>query len=132
MPDWLIPVIVIDLVITAVVVGIVLHRRSSATTSGPNPSGHPNLLSIAGIKAMARFSTEKHQRVGEYVRANWSGMPEQLPAVLQSLLDEFEREAKSRQVDLSRDLLKILLVESLRRHRIGRDHEVRDAMERVA
>jgi len=66
------------------------------------------------------------------MRANWSGMPEQLPSVLSALLDELERGAKAKNLPLDRDVLKTMLASSLRSHRIGKDSERNEAFKRVA
>jgi hypothetical protein len=132
MPDWLIPVIVVDLIITVAVVWFVVQRRRQRMGGGG-----PDLATtvgglIGGFKEMAAFANERHARIGEYMRANWSGAPEQLPQVLGSLLEELEREALHRNISLDRDMLKTLVATSLRHHRIGRATDVGNALQKVA
>jgi len=124
---WLVFVVVVDLIIGLAIVAFVLRRRGEQMPSQP-PA--PGLL--AGMKEMANFVNERHARIGEYLRANWSGTPDQLPQVLGSLLAELEREALARGVTTNRDLLKTLIATSLRYHKIGRGSEVEKALERVA
>jgi hypothetical protein len=66
------------------------------------------------------------------MRANWSGVPEQLPPVLSSLLDELQQAAKAENLPLERDALKAMLASSLRVHRIGKGNERDEAFKQVA
>jgi hypothetical protein len=122
MPGWLLPVIVADLVITSVVVWFVFARRGARAD---------RMLDVP-FAALREFTDVVHPRIGEYVRANWSGMPDQLPRVLGSLLDEIERESRSRSLALDRGMLKLLLARSLASHGIGHGSDVRQALELVA
>lgn len=124
-PPWIFPVIVADLAITGVVVWYMFRakREGSTRTRG-----------ILGVdfKAMTAFTNAIHPRIGDHVRANWSGTTEQLPDVLRSLLDDLEREAKSRSLQLDRKMLKLLLARSLASHGIGNGSDVRQALAHVA
>jgi hypothetical protein len=84
------------------------------------------------IRALMRFAREQHARIGEYMRANYSGVPEQLPSVITALLDELERTAKEQDLPLDRDKLKPMLASSLRMHGIGKTRERDEAFARVA
>jgi len=66
------------------------------------------------------------------MRANWSGIPDQLPPVLTALLDELERRARTKGLPLDRAALKAMLAASLRSHRIGRGRERDEAFKLVA
>jgi hypothetical protein len=66
------------------------------------------------------------------VRANWSGAPEQLPQVLESLLVELERDAQIRGIAISHEMLKSILTSSVRAHRIARGGDLEQAMRQVA
>jgi len=127
MPDWLIPVIVIDLIVTIGVVAFVVRRRNRQMSAHPPGPGV-----LAGLREMTTFVNERHQRIGEYLRGNWSGAPDQLPGVLGSLLTELEREALAGGIPFDRDLLKTLIATSLRYHKIGHGSEVQKALEQVA
>jgi hypothetical protein len=78
------------------------------------------------------FAREQHARIGEYMRANYSGVPEQLPSVITALLDELERTAKAQNLPLDREKLKPMLASSLRMHGIGKARERDEAFARVA
>lgn len=119
MPGWLIPVIAADLVITAVVLWFAFRRRSRATRRA-NPA------------MLGAFSNATHPIIGDYMRANWSGMAEQLPGVLHSLLDDLERQAESRSLPIDRPALKLVMARSLASHGIGEGSQIRTALENVA
>jgi hypothetical protein len=38
-----------------------------------------NIVSMDQMRALEAFSLEQHRHIGEYMRANWSGIPDQLP-----------------------------------------------------
>lgn len=124
MPGWLIPVILADLIVTGLVLWFVFKRRQ----------GTVRTRGILGVdfNALTAYTNEIHPRIGEYVRANWSGIPDQLPVVLGKLLDDLDREARNRSLDLDRDMLKLMMARSLATHRIGSGSDVRQALEHVA
>lgn len=127
MNRYLIAFIVFDTVVTTCVLWFVLSRRRASGIPGV-----PGVVSLENLKALGEFAKERHERIGEFMRANWSGIPDQLPGVLASLLDELERDARSRNLPADRETLKVLLATSLNTHRIGNGREVRDALARVA
>src|SRR5262250_1554524 len=110
MPQWLMAFILLDVLITVIVVALFLSGRLklnvkiNTTFSGVN------------LHDLMEFSKEKHARIGEYLRANWSGAPDQLPSVLETLLAEMEHDAQARGMTVSRDLLKSILASSVRQH----------------
>src|SRR5262249_18333510 len=116
MNHLLIPFILLDMVVTAIVVVVAMRLRTS-----PLAVSLRNLTSIVGmdqLRALEQFAREQHQHIGEYMRANWSGNPDQLPAVITALLNDLERSAREKNLPLQRDLLKAMLASSLRAHRI--------------
>jgi hypothetical protein len=126
----LLPFIVVDLIVTVVVIVTVLKLRGSAwAVSYRNVA---SIVSLDRMRALEAFSLEQHQHIGEFMRANWSGIPDQLPAVLTALLDELERSAREKGLPLDRQILKALLASSLRSHRIGKGSERNEAFKRVA
>ena len=130
MKHWLVPFLAFDLVITAIILMTVVKIR--VTSFGVTLR---NVTSIAGmdqLRALQTFAREQHEHIGEYMRSNWSGMPEQLPAVITSLLDELERNAKAENLPLQRDALKAMLASSLRAHKIGKGNERNEAFKQVA
>jgi hypothetical protein len=126
----LIPFLVLDLIVAiAVIVGVLKLRGTALAVSFRAVS---NIVSMDQMRALEAFSIEQHRHIGETMRANWSGMPDQLPAVLTALLDELERAAKEKNLPLERDVLKTMLAASLRSHRIGKGSERNEAFTRVA
>jgi hypothetical protein len=126
----LLPAIALDLIVTVAVIAVVLKLRGTAWAVAFRNVA--SIVSLDQVRALDGFAREQHQRIGEYMRANWSGMPEQLPSVLSALLDELERGAKAKNLPLDRDVLKTMLASSLRSHRIGKDSERNEAFKRVA
>ncbi len=122
--------IVFDVILTAAVVMFIIKRRQAS--SGVAPEKAPGVFSMAGCRGLAAFAKDKHEHIGNYVQSNWSGIPDQLPGVLTSLLDGLERDAQAKSLPVDRDALKVMLATSLRSHKIGRGNDVRDALERVA
>ena len=130
MNHLLVPFLAVDLLVTVVVIVAVLKLRGNvfAMAIGAR-AGAVNPEQLRGLMTFAR---EQHARIGEYMRANWSGMPDQLPAVIASLLDELERAAKQQNLPLDRQALKPMLASSLRMHRIAKARERDEAFTRVA
>jgi len=83
-------------------------------------------------RALLGFIKDEQSRISEYLRANWSGSPEHLPQVLESLLGELDRDARERGVTIDREMLKTLLAQSVRAMRIVGGRDLEQAMERVA
>ena len=130
MTHWLLPFLAVDLVIMVIVLMTVVKIR--VTSFGVTLR---NVTSIAGmdqLRALETFARAQHERIGEYMRSNWSGVPEQLPAVISSLLAELESTAKAQNLPLERDALKAMLASSLRAHRIGKGNERSEAFKSVA
>ena len=130
MNHLLLPAIALDLIVTVAVIAVVLKLRGTAWAVAFRNVA--SIVSLDQVRALDGFAREQHQRIGEYMRANWSGMPEQLPSVLSALLDELKRGAKAKNLPLDRDVLKTMLASSLRSHRIGKDSERNEAFKRVA
>jgi hypothetical protein len=127
---WLMPFLAFDLVVTAIILMTVVKIR--VTSFGVTLR---NVTSIAGmdqLRALETFAREQHQHIGEYMRSNWSGVPEQLPPVISALLAELESTAKAQNLPLERDALKAMLASSLRAHRIGKGSERSEAFKQVA
>lgn len=125
MPEWLVPVILFDIAVTAAAVLFVLKLRAARTSKlAPDP--------LQEFRALFEFSKQNHERIAEYVKANWSGSPEALPQVLENLMAQLEREAGERQLPADRDMLKIIVSRSLEGHKIARGGDLRRALEKVA
>jgi len=126
MPHWLIAFIILDVVITATVVALFVSGRIKLNVDFKVER------SVTDLRALTAFTKDKHERIGEYVRANWSGAPEQLPRVLESLLVELERDAQTRGITISHEMLKSIVASSVRTHRIARGGDLEQAMRQVA
>ena len=126
MLQWVVWFIVADLVITGVVIYLVMSGRLKMNVGfklGQDGVSFPALMSL---------TKDSHPRIGEYLRANWSGAPEHLPQVLESLLGELERDARQRGMTVDRDTLKTMLASSVRSHRLVRGGDLEDAIQRIA
>jgi hypothetical protein len=119
-----------DLVLSACVVYFALRRRVPAP--GAVAAAMPGVVNIESVRALAAFAKGQHDRIGVYMRMNWSGMADQLPGVLAPLLDQLESEAVAQGLPADRNAMKALLATSLRSHGIGTGNAVRDALEKVA
>ena len=130
MKEFLIPFIVLDLIVFAIVLKKVLglHGRARVMTL----PGTSSAMGLEQFPALAKFAREQHKRIGEYMRANWSGIPEQLPSVISALLNELERDAQEQGLVVQRDLLATVLATSLRSHRIAKGRELDGALKQVA
>ncbi len=130
MSQWFVLFVVVDIVVTVAILMFVLKRRiASGAMALPEGSG---ITDLAQIGPLMEFAKERHERIADYVRANWSGMPEQLPGVLSSLIDQLEREAHSQGHTFSRELLKTMVATSLRSKDVARPYDVGNALEKVA
>ncbi len=147
---FLILFLAVDAVITVSVLLFLLRRRNGAsggneavdafgsprTTDATRPPGasgsFARLFGGGQLRGLAAFAAEQDQRIGDYVRANWSGVPDQLPAVLGALVGELERDAQAKGLSFDRETLKSMLAGSLRSHHIGGGHDVLEALEKVS
>jgi len=126
----MLPFLAVDLVVTVAVIVTVLKLRGTAWAMSFRSVS--SIVSMDQVRALEAFSREQHQRIHEYMRANWSGVPDELPAVLTALLDELQRAAKEQNLPLERDALKAMLASSLRMHKIGKGNERSEALKQVA
>lgn len=126
----LIPFILFDVVIMTVVVWYIVQRRKARAARSNDAA--PMILNLDSLRALAGFAKEQHERIGQFMRTNWSGSPEQLPGVLTSLLIDLERDARTKGLPVDQDAIKTMLGASLRAHKIGSPNEVREALDKVA
>ena len=130
MNTWIVLFFVFDVLVTIAIVLFVLRRRvQGGAVVLPPGSG---LTELSQIRPLMEFSKDRHERIADYVRSNWSGMPDQLPGVLSSLVDQLDREARALGHTFSRELLKTLVATTLRTQRISRPDDVGAALEKVA
>jgi len=130
MNTWIVLFLVFDIL---VMLGIVLFvfrlRVKVGTVVLPTAS---SLEELSQIRPLMEFAKDRQERIADYVRSNWSGVPDQLPGVLSSLVDQLEGEARAQGHTFSRDLLKTLVATTLRSRRISRPDDVGNALEKVA
>ena len=113
--------VVLDIVVTAAILWLFLARRK---TGGP-------LLGTSWSE-LKQFADASHTMVGEYLRANYNGQPEQLPEVLESLLARLEEQARTQGLALDRETLRWLLQRSVEAHRLTKARELEVALDKVA
>ena len=123
MLTWVVGFILLDIVVTLAVVAFVVKRRDSN-----------GALMVGGLNigAIRDYTDAIHPRIGEYVRSNWSGAPDQLPLVLENMLAEMDREARTHGLELDRDTLKKLLRASLASHKVAPGKNLDEALAHVA
>jgi len=126
----MLPFIAVDLIITIVVIAVVLKLRGNLFVMAMGAKA--GTVDPDQMRALLAFSREQHARIREYMRINYSGMPEQLPSVITTLLDEVERSAKEQNLPIDRAQLKTMLAGSLRILGIGKARERDEAFARVA
>jgi hypothetical protein len=126
MPNWLVPLIVIDIFVTLIVVGVITKHIKFNVNLKVNSTGPMD------IKGLIQFAKDEHERIGEYLHANYSGQPEMLPGVLSSLMDKLDADAKNRGLCFDRQTLKVLLAGAVRSHKVCKPQELQDAMEKIA
>ena len=130
METWLVAFIVVDLIITAVVLFFIFRARAARGVGGVAGGGF--LGEIKELGALMEFSKARYERIGDYVRSNWSGIPDQLPGVLSSLVDLLEQEARAQGHRFSRDMLKTIVATTLQQLRVVPGDQVDAAIEKVA
>jgi hypothetical protein len=94
----IITAVAIDIVVSAAVVVWVMRRRGLVGSIG------------ADLDKIRSFSESVREPIANYLRANYSGDVETLPAALEGLLAVLEAEAKKAHLSLSRDALKMILL----------------------
>jgi hypothetical protein len=95
-------VVIVDLAITFSILSYLAKKK-----------GLVQLFS-AGLEKSRALAAEAHDLASNYIRANYSGNPDDLPAVLEQLLVQLDQRARERGITLERPMLKVVLVQSLR------------------
>ena len=130
MNPWFVLFIVVDILVTLGVVLFIMNRRMARNAQGE--AAGSILGDLRQMGALVEFTKERHGRIADYVRANWSGEPSQLGGVLTSLVDQLESEARAQGHTFSRELLKTVVATSLREQKVARPEQVGVALEQVA
>jgi hypothetical protein len=108
-------------VVVDVVVILVIMRRFSASMLGLMlPGGDRNKL-FESVHAM----------VGDYLRANYSGDPRQLPGALGGLVPKLRDMLRSNGVEPRPEVVRALIEVSAAKHRIASARELREALATV-
>ena len=128
MNEWLAIFIAFGIVIAVAMIASAVQLKHRVQTK-VLPSA---VTAITQFGELAEFAKQHHERIGEYLRANWSGRPGDLEGVLKSLVDQLEGDARATGLNVDRDTLKTLVATSLRSHRIAKANDVGNALERVA
>jgi len=105
---------------------------SGAPGATPETGSLTRMFGRGQLRGLATFAAEQNERISAYVRDKWSGVPGQLPAVLDALLTELERDAETKGLWLDRETLKSMLVVALRSNRVVDSDVVLEALEKVA
>jgi len=119
MPNWVVWLIAADIVVTMAVVMWIVHRRQIDLFGG-------------SLGDLGRFSDTGHALVGEFMRVNYSGTPEDLPGVLERLLDRLEHEARGMGLKIPRAAMKIMVRQSVAAHRLASTQHLDQALAKVA
>lgn len=128
MPLDMILTVAVEVVFTVCVIVYIVRQLRGGP--GRSRRRHRPTLGMEHLRGLATYAKQEHERIGAYVRYHWSGLPDQLPRVLDRLLDELERDTNAKGLPLDRESLKAMLTTSLRAHRIGHGNEVREALGR--
>jgi Tfp pilus assembly protein PilO len=94
--------VLVDLVIMLLVVRFVLVKK-----------GVLQLFS-AGLEKLRPLASESRELCSNYLRANYSGNPDDLPRVLEQLLAQLDEKARANGLTLERPVLKLVLAQSVR------------------
>src|SRR5215467_7081526 len=126
MPGWFVLFIAADVVLTLIVVGVITKHIKFNVNLKVNATGPIDL------KGLIQFAKDEHGKIGEYLRANFSGQPDMLPGVLEALMGKLDEDAKNRGLTLDRKTLKVLLAGAVRSHKVVKPAELQTAMEQIA
>ena len=111
----MIPFILAFLVVDVVVLALVFRDRLRLAAK-KNP--------ILDLGKLSEFAKIAHERVGDHMRANWSGDQATLAAAMPGLVEALERAARTEGLDLERKVLLTLARQSLLDHGLTRRREL--------
>ena len=117
MPNWFWSIIAAFLVVDVVVLSVSVRRRLAQQG-----------LDFTKLRAVSKLV---HLRVGDYMRANYSGNPDQLPQALSGLLPIADEIARGSGCKLDSHTLELMVKTSIVSHRLATRPEVEAALERV-
>ena len=122
MPSWFWPAFAAFVVFDIVVTALILRKVAAGG------------LRLGGIDfaRLRPLSAAMNERVGSYLRANYSGETDQLPQVLDALLPELRALAREKGIEVDDDTLRAALVVSASSQGLANPRELREALARVA
>ncbi len=104
-------------VVDAVVIALVIRRMSGGLLGLVLPGGD-----------RSRLFESVHAMVGDYLRVNYSGDPQQLPAAVAGLVPKLRDMLRSHGVEPSADVVRTLIQVSAAKHRVASSRELREAL----
>ena len=114
MPEWLWIAVVAMFVVDAVVLMLVIRQR--AKSAG---------FDLAKLHEMSKLV---HERIGEHLRANYSGNVDDLPRALRGLMPVVEQTLRGHGQQWDDTTLRQLVTMSVAGHRFATRKQVEDAM----
>jgi len=130
MNGWLVLFLVVDILVMLAIAMVILKVRVSGKVTFVTKGSA--LTDLSQLGPLIEFAKERQDRIADYVQANWSGMPDQLPGVLSSLLDQLEGEARAQGHTFGRELLKTAVTTALRSKRVVKPDDVGSALDKAA
>lgn len=107
-------------IIDAVIIVVMIRRFSSGMLGLMLPGGDRNKL-FESVHAM----------VGDYLRVNYSGDPQQLPTALGGLVPKLRDMLRSHGVEPRPEVVRALIEVSAAKHRVASTRQLREALETV-
>ena len=89
-------------------------------------------LFSAGLDKAQALAAEARDLCGNYVRANYSGNPDDLPTVLEQLMTELDQRAKEKGMTFDRPVLKLVLAQAIRPEDGVKPGDLQAALRKVA
>ena len=118
MPQWMWFVIAAFLVADIAVITFIVKKKMRQAG-----------LSFGQIQSISK---QVHERVSEYMRANYSGSRAQLPAALRGAMNAAAEVAARENVPLDPDMIKALVKSAVANQRIATYTEIERALEQIA
>jgi len=122
MPSWVWPALAAFIALDLVVTTLILRKVAARGVR----------LGGVDFSRLRPLADAMHERVGSYLRANYSGQSEQLPQVLDALLPELRAIAREQGMEVDDDTLRAALVVSVSSHGLANPREMREALDKVA
>jgi hypothetical protein len=105
-----------------IVIAVVIRRMGPAM----------QILGFSGGANRSQILKSAHAMVGDYLRANYSGDPGQLPTALRGLVPKLRDLLRSQGVEPQPEVVRALVEISAARHRVATLQELRAALADIA